>query len=169
MKLNDAKKLHDREVCRQAAYMKGRVRDLAHKLTSADVSDDVGADILARNIDYMGRTVGRRAQGAFVPTQGYVCVDGDFRRRVAQGPTYKVKDHKAHKQLRVAECARKHANSIDASRRFAYITAPFRKGGIVYAKVSKCKRNRFRAILHKADGFARKGEIAVALELAKAL
>lgn len=169
MTTSDHKKLHRKAIVSEVAYMKGRVRKLAHQLTKASVSDDVGANILERNIDHMGRSVGRRAQGAHVPTQGYVCVGSDFRLRVAQNPTSKVKDHKAHKALRVAACAQAHAGTIDAMRRFTYMSAPFRKGGCVYDKVSKRKRNRFRAILHKADAIARTGEITVATELLKQL
>ena len=165
----DYKKLHRKAFASEAAYMSGRVRKLAQQLTSASVSDDVGADILERNIDHMGRSVGRRAQGAHAPTQGYVCVDGDFRLRVAQNPTSKVKDHKAHKALRVRACANAHAGAIDAMRRFTYMSAPFRKGGCVYDKVTKRKRNRFRAILHKADALALSGEVTVATELLKQL
>lgn len=169
MTTNDHRKLHDRTVKAEVAYMSGRVRKLAQKLTESDVSDEVGAEILCRNIDYMGRSVGRRAQGAHGTTTGLVWVDGVPVMRSVQTPTSKMRDAKAHKALRVETCREIHANAIDAARRFAYITAPFRKGGGVYSKVSKRKRNRFRAILHKADGFARTGEITVALELAKAL
>lgn len=169
MTTSDHKKLHVRAIAAEAAYMSGRVRKLAHQLTKASVSDDVGADILERNIDHMGRSVGRRAQGAHAPTQGYVCVDGDFRLRVAQNPTSKVKDHKAHKALRVRACVQAHAGAIDAMRRFTHMSAPFRPGGAVCSKVNKGKRRRFRAILHKADALALSGEVTVATELLKQL
>lgn len=165
MPTDDQKKVFQRTIGVEVSYMRGRVRKLAHQITRMEVCDDVGASILCRSIDYMGRSVGRRAQGAHTPTQGFVCVNGDYRLRVAQNPTYKVKDHKAHKQLRVRACVQAHARTIDASRRYTHMTAPYRRGGRVWSKLGGVGKKRTRKLLYVCDHMVANGEITAALEL----
>lgn len=146
-------------------YREDRKRKLAHKVEL----DEVGAGIICRHVDYTARSAGRTATGAHATTSGGVWVNGRFILRSKMVPTCKAKGAKAHKAQRVIACDQAHTSTLDQARRFAYLSAPFRKGGAVYSNVSKAKRNRFRGILHKADGFLAAGEIAVALELTKEL
>lgn len=143
-------KLHDASMCDEVRFVHKRVRHIAHQLTSAGVSSDVGAEILCRNVDYMGRSVGRRAQGA-------------------SKPTCKVKDHKARKGARVRHIIARHAHTVDLCRTYTDRSAPFRPGGCVWSKVNRRAKQRFRALLHKSDALYSAGEITVALESLRAL
>ena len=158
-------KLHTRTVKAESAYMSGRVRKLAHQITRMEVSDDVGASILCRNIDYMGRSVGRRAQGAHGTTSGGVWVNGRLVMRSVQTPTSRMRDAKAHKALRVEACDRTHTRAVDGLRTWAYKSAPYRTGGWKWAKMRRVDKRKYRALLHTLDHMVANGEIPAALEL----
>ena len=116
----------------------------------APTSDDVRADILWRQAEYMKRSVGRRAQGV-------------------EKPTCKVRDHKSRKCARVEHSKRTFTHTVDLRRTYADKSAPYRPGGAVWASVNKRAKRRFRALLHKADQLFSAGEITVALEALRAL
>lgn len=158
-------KLHNRTVAREAAYMSGRVRKLAQKITRMEVCADVGASILCRNIDYMGRSVGRRAQGAHGTTTGGVWVNGRLVMRSVQNPTSRMRDAKAHKALRVENCDRAHTRTVDGLRTWAHMSAPYRPGGYRWAKLGGVGKRRTRKLLYVCDHMVANGEITAALEL----
>lgn len=158
-------KLHNRTVAVESAYMSGRVRKLARQITRMEVCADVGASILCRNIDYMGRSVGRRAQGAHGTTSGGVWVNGRLVMRSVQTPTSRMKDAKSHRALRVAACDRAHTRAVDGLRTWEHKSAPFRPGGYMWAKLGGVGKRRTRKLLYVCDRHVANGEIAVALEL----
>ena len=175
-------KLHNRTVASESAYMKGRVRKLAHKITRMEVCveghtythfdpqgeetpDSVRADIICRNINYMGRSVGRRAQGAHGTTSGGVWVNGRLVMRSVQNPTSKMRDAKSHKALRVGACDRAHTRAVDGLRTWAHMSAPYRPGGYRWAKLGGVGKRRTRKLLYVCDRHVANGEVTVALEL----
>lgn len=139
-----------RAVSEGVLHVRKRASAIAHQATCGGASDEVVAGIICRNVDYMSRSMGRRLQG--VPK-----------------PTCKARDHKARKGARVRHIIAQHAHTVDLCRTYTDRSAPFRQGGCVWSKVNRGKKNRFRAILHKADAFYSAGEITVALELLRAL
>ena len=141
-------------------------RQLTHVVVEGDAtSDDVRVDILDCVADYKGRSLGRRATGAHGTTSGGVWVNGRLVMRSTQNPTSRMKDAKSHKAQRVLNCDLAHTRAFDVARRFAHITAPYRKGGYRWAKLGGVGKRTTRKLLYVCDKMVANGEITAALEL----
>lgn len=108
------------------------------------------------------RSTGRKAVGAY-PTSSAVVSDGDggCKLQHKSGPTCKVKEYKSRRNLRAAVACRQATHTVEQSRFYQHITAPYRKGGSMPARV----RKQVRRILCKADHLYSQGEIQAAIAI----
>lgn len=108
------------------------------------------------------RSTGRKAVGAYPTTSAVVSTpDGVGKLVHKTGPTCKTREAKVRQRQRAAVACRQAAHTVDQSRFYAHITAPYRKGGSMSARV----RKQVRRILCKADHLYSQGEISAAIAM----
>ena len=139
------KRLHREAASDAVVHVRKRVKAIAHQLTSAGVCDEVAVEITCRNLDYMGRSCGRKAAGI-------------------HAPTFRVRDHKNRQRVRVEHTLHTHAHNVDLQRTYTHKSAPYRKGGYMYERASRVGKRRMRDAVRMADHICSKGEIPAALE-----